>query len=523
MEHIFDIFNIAPAVGWLESQSHSSQSTTTLLELLHKDLTRLMVIDGKMQKIMLDIKYLVGVVMNQRRDVHVPEDDIMVSGSIREGCMLARWFDPALNRIKPKRPGSGFEGDGYPLEAKRNPKSLIEAAVISLLEGCGVTRRAATNFARGGEIFRINADIEVDIMYIVGSIPEEIAREVIHSSRHGLAHVTVEYTYGLDQLVQSLLRPLGRNKDGSLVDIVITDGFVDANKVKEVTKWKAAFRYPGYNLANVLSLWFGVPVDNINIEVSEHRSQASYMTALSIQITDKDRMGFTLDHVPSIHIPFWPDVAKGYLTRKRKWPASQDIVNSITQEGCHLIPRPPEDDDQRREFRWSFPIAEIKLTSLMTPNQRKAYMLFKILYYRYLNELNSYFAKTVMLWTAEEYPPSHPIWSTDGLPYAVHFLLLRLQVALYRQNLPMFFIPEVNLIEKETLQRNYIDIAMTYRVITAVRPLQFLHVPFNLSAVVDAAEAWHTRLDTVYQVAKPFIEVQAPKSGGKGNADLQDT
>ncbi len=69
------------------------------------------------------------------------------------------------------------------------------------------------------------------------------------------------------------------------------------------------------------------------------------------------------------------------------------------------------------------------------------------------------------------------------------------------------------------------------RVITAVRNQLLLHVPFNLSAVVEASDAWHTRLDGIYQVARPLIEAQALESAGpamrfmagKGNRDFHDS
>ncbi len=384
-----DTLDLAPLLSWLEDQSHSSGSIADLPELLHKDLARLMVIDGKMQKIVSDIKFLLGVVRNQRLNVPIEEDELMVSGSVMEGCMLARWFR--------QKPGSyaKTKDDTDRADARRNQRRSTETAAASLLVGLGVHSRDASNIVRGlgvafdvlrhrkssknqshgastfetivsnlireftggspptriastgSEMFCPNPEVEVDVMYILGSVPEPIGREAIHSTRHGPAHVTVEYTSKFDELVQSLLRARGRDKDSRRM---ITDGFLDSQKFKELAWEHAAFRDTGKNVATLLGLWFGVPVDNISIEVKEHPSRASHQTDLNIRITDKDRLAVSVDHVPSIHIPFWPDVAKEYLTRKRKWPVSQDIVDSITQKGCHLVPRPSSDGDQRREF-----------------------------------------------------------------------------------------------------------------------------------------------------------------------------
>ena len=46
-----------------------------------------------------------------------------------------------------------------------------------------------------------------------------------------------------------------------------------------------------------------------------------------------------VDHVLSIHCPFWPSVAEEWIRRPRHegWPSSRDI-NTIVDFGCHLIP-----------------------------------------------------------------------------------------------------------------------------------------------------------------------------------------
>ncbi len=570
--------NLAALVVWLETQSGSSRSFPDLSEILHRDLSRLMDIDGKMQKIVSDIKCLMGVARKKRLGESFHEDKLMMSGSVAEGCMLARWFRPnppaktenglgpaLLNQCNEKqmdsagcdafrKSGSDKDPNAH-VQDRRNEIRSVENDAASLLEGLGIHKRDVSNIARGvGVAYNVlgyrnmrsrnephqtstftmimsnlireftvgspasrpgstgfemlcpNPEIELDIMYMMGSVPEMIARDAIHSTHHGPAYVTIKNTNDLDQLLNSLLRAWGCDKDSSWI---VTDDFLDSQKFKEFTWQHVAYRDSGGSLATVLSLWLGVPVENISIDAKEHPSRTSHQTQLSIRITDTDRLAISLDHVPSMHIPFWPDVAKGYLTRKRNWPESQHTVESITQRGCHLVPRASEDGDQRREFRLSFSTAEITLKSLMTKAQHRVYMLFKVLYYRYLKPLGdsmeSYFAKTVMLWTAEEYPPSHPIWSKDALLHAVHFLLLRLQVALYRWKLPMFFIPEINLIEK--LPKHIC--ADASQVLTAVRKQLLLHVPVNMAAVVAVSEAWHTRLDGIYQIARPLREAEA--------------
>ena len=47
------------------------------------------------------------------------------------------------------------------------------------------------------------------------------------------------------------------------------------------------------------------------------------------------------DHVPSVHLSFWPDLASDWLVREpRYWP-NKEIVERIISNGCHIVPKSP--------------------------------------------------------------------------------------------------------------------------------------------------------------------------------------
>ena len=55
---------------------------------------------------------------------------------------------------------------------------------------------------------------------------------------------------------------------------------------------------------------------------------------------------------------------------------------------------------------------------MRSEHQRVIYLIFKILFYKWIKPLDqeklpSYIAKTIVFWTCENYPPEHVIWKND--------------------------------------------------------------------------------------------------------------
>ncbi|XP_013397257.1 uncharacterized protein LOC106164043 [Lingula anatina] len=148
--------------------------------------------------------------------------------------------------------------------------------------------------------------------------------------------------------------------------------------------------------------------------------------------------------------PEWPSEAEAWRKRQRKskWP-SQDLVEEIVKSGCHVIPGAhPSSKNREIEWGFSFASAQKKLAQTFTPSQRHCFLLFKMLYYDYL-DLPTFITPdhllTLFLWECEKIPQEE--WA--GLNIATIFLALidKLLYAVIEGELSDYFIPEYNTID----------------------------------------------------------------------------
>ena len=163
----------------------------------------------------------------------------------------------------------------------------------------------------------------------------------------------------------------------------------------------------------------------------------------------------SIDIVPAVNLDFWPHQAAPWITRCRRWPP-QDIIKSIVEKGCQVVPRSSPGGDESTEWRLSFSRPEARLAQLRTEKQKQVYYFFKLVFYQYLKgvessdpkgkPLYSYIIKTTMLWASEELPPEDPIWAS--LEKSAKMLLSKLLGSLQKRFLAHYFIPEINLLER---------------------------------------------------------------------------
>ena len=153
------------------------------------------------------------------------------------------------------------------------------------------------------------------------------------------------------------------------------------------------------------------------------------------------------DVVLSILCEGWPSCATEWITRKRIWPHAQ-LVKDITQRGFHIVPKSSPDGD----FRLSFSRAETILVKALNPLQHKVMRAFKaVVKYHDKKSLtpstkgimSSYHLKTVAFWYFEK--SSEESWTEEALAHHLVTLLEELKEVLRKQNLPMYFMPKVNL------------------------------------------------------------------------------
>ena len=154
------------------------------------------------------------------------------------------------------------------------------------------------------------------------------------------------------------------------------------------------------------------------------------------------------DLVLSIFCEGWPKCAREWITRERIWP-DMHIVEKIAKTGFHIVPKSSPDGD----FRLSFSCAETMLIEALSPLQHRVLLAFKSIFKYHQNKwfpadeeiISSYFLKTIAFWYFEETSPE--FWTEESTVHHLVTLLEKLQNALRYQNLPMYFMPKVNLLQ----------------------------------------------------------------------------
>ena len=198
------------------------------------------------------------------------------------------------------------------------------------------------------------------------------------------------------------------------------------------------------------------------VESQDEIKQATATTKFVTKFLNSGEMlEVNIDHVPAIKALFWPKSAQAWTARNKPWPGKH-VREAISKEGCHVIPKPSSSNgsrDENLEWRYSFSNAESYLMKLLTQNQKRAYFLFKAIFYKYIKPINglspsgerkeiffSYLVKTTMFHVCEERSIDDPLWGERNILNCVAFLLQKLEHFLSMKHLPHFFINETNLI-----------------------------------------------------------------------------
>lgn len=151
-----------------------------------------------------------------------------------------------------------------------------------------------------------------------------------------------------------------------------------------------------------------------------------------------------------------PNITLDWIRRKRNWASLTTEIGEELSYGYVILKSSNEEKDNKEtvEIRYSFAHIERKIVSLLSDTQRLIYFIFKMTIYRELLEkhledtVSSYIGKTVMLWTCEQFPPSHKFWDNDddAIIRILTHLFERLHQGFQRGFLAYYFIPKINVI-----------------------------------------------------------------------------
>ena len=165
------------------------------------------------------------------------------------------------------------------------------------------------------------------------------------------------------------------------------------------------------------------------------------------------------DIVLALSCDGWPLSAKEWITRERNWP-DEELVNKVAQGGFHIVPKSSPEGD----FRLSFSFAETTLIKHWSPLQHKVMRSFKAVVKCHQSSwssnskeiISTYHLKTIAFWHFEK--TAQDSFTEDTVVTHLVSLLQELAEALMKLELPMYFMPKVNLLKSVENYEEVVDI-----------------------------------------------------------------
>ena len=201
---------------------------------------------------------------------------------------------------------------------------------------------------------------------------------------------------------------------------------------------------------------FAAPLNDEDVELVDDGPCTAIFSGATSNEESKDAKTF-LKNFPETDFNFvlaikcngWPLCAKEWISRQRCWP-SQDLVKTIIRDGFHIVCKSSPEGD----FRLSYSNAETLLIGNLTDFQFKTYRAFKSFVSHHKKNWSdnakkavcSYHLKTIVLWYCEKSDPKD--WTEDKIVAHLLSLIDDLILAMNGKNLPMYFMPKYNLMER---------------------------------------------------------------------------
>lgn len=199
----------------------------------------------------------------------------------------------------------------------------------------------------------------------------------------------------------------------------------------------------------------------VTLIMTKHVSQACHDCGneLAPKYAQQISIVYNLDVVLAIQCEKWPMAAEEWKLRGRQWPPPS-LVQSIIDEGCHVVPKSSIDGNEDLEWRLSFSLAELRLSNQLSrdlPQVMYSWYITKTLLSNYLitepKILSSYHVKTLIFWLAErisfeciaENDNYEDFMRKQNFVPVVLSLLDELMYRLVSGNFPNYFIPQCNM------------------------------------------------------------------------------
>ena len=391
-------------------------------------------------------------------------------------------------------------------------KKLLSAIVQH--GGIGKTRKEALhNIGVAGSTFegallarmfkedknKVNKEVELDLEFTVIEIPsthKHIVEDV--TNKKGFVKMSIDkslltYINGINWVIDE--------KDfHDHFNEITKNGYLMPYYFKQKVLEKVEYRNGDREIEFIIAAALNTKPDDIDLtQPVQEVKKAAVGNYLDLLIHGRPVIKISWDVVIMFRIKWWPDVAKEWILRERNWP-SLNVIKELT-EVSYIIPKPSDElkfEKDTMELRYSFGHLERELISRRTSEQRYIYFIFKSMFYKWIKPLDddriqSYVAKTTMLWVCERYPPDNSIWQSKSTVTTLTLLFRELLSAFQKGNLPYYFIPSINVIQ---MIEDSLKIKVVLRIQEIVDDLQSF-VQTNVNEVITTS---HEVLDIIESV-----------------------
>ena len=299
----------------------------------------------------------------------------------------------------------------------------------------------------------VNREIEIDVESTLLEIPEcqkHFVQDI--PDKKGFAKLRLTKDEFTSLVVQSDWKRDTRQLQKFVSKCFDNDYFKPYDLKDEIKRVADISGNNVYVLEAFLTTFLGEKVKVIFKEPEVTKAIVTF--GLDIYLKGKHFIHAALDFATLIRLNWWPDVAREWISRKRKWPDAT-IISELTK--CSYLITKSYDgtgsEKDKTELRYSFAHLEKELISRRSSNQAYIYLIFKSMFCKWIKpidpeQISSFIAKTIMFWVCEKYPPDHWIWQKGSCVRALTYLFVKLLSTLENEHLPYYFIPSINVIEK---------------------------------------------------------------------------
>lgn len=245
--------------------------------------------------------------------------------------------------------------------------------------------------------------------------------------------------------------------------------------------------------------------------LDEASAYKSAICCTQLKMTPNCKYRATLEFVPVIPVPKWPEVAQEWVLRRRRpaldkrtnieysWPR-QSQIETIVRQGCHLVTeggkfRGRNTPNTKLEWQLSFGAAHEVLLSSLSRQHLNAFLWARLIFRHVLaptGVLSIQHLETIFFWLVES---SYTDWPDAALGERVLAIFHTLYDCIRRRKLPHYFIKKRNLLHTKAQRDIFKAQEKLFRLIESFVPLtiqaaKHLQTSHSIYPFPDLARLW---------------------------------